>query len=111
MEIGRPGRLGSDEHRDLAERCSAFNLVFYTTSRGEDVTRAEIRALGRQLGLTVIDHNLCGDADGIAATRVVEPDGGRRHVAQDPVNPRAGQAEDATLPCRVGLPWGVGELH
>jgi len=72
VEIGRPGRLGIDEHRDLAERCSAFNLVFYTTRRGEDVTRVEIRALGHQLGLSIIDHNLCGDADGIAAIRVVD---------------------------------------
>ncbi len=72
VEIGRPGMLGGDEHRILAERCSVFNLVFYNTRRRNAVVRADIHALGRQLGLTVIDRNLCGEADGIAAIRVLD---------------------------------------
>jgi len=72
VQIDRPGGLCSDEHRALTERCSAFNLAFYTTRRHEDLATAELRALGHQLGLGIIDHNLCGEADGIAAIRVVE---------------------------------------
>ncbi len=72
VQIDRPGGLCRDEHRALTERCSAFNLVFYTTRRHEDLTSAELRALGHQLGLGILDHNLCGEADGIAAIRVVE---------------------------------------
>jgi hypothetical protein len=70
VQVERPGRLRSDEHRALAERCDAFNLAFYTTKRVAAST--EVRALGRQLGLGIIDHNLCSEADGIAAIRVVE---------------------------------------
>ncbi len=72
VAIGDPGSLCRNEHRALTERCSAFNLAFYTTRRHEDLASAELRALGQQLGLGIIDHNLCGEADGIAAIRVVE---------------------------------------
>jgi hypothetical protein len=74
VEIGDPARLGSDQQRALAERCSAFNLAFYSTGRGRQMTRAQLRALGRQLGLGSIDHNLCGGADGIAAIRALDGD-------------------------------------
>jgi len=72
VEIGDPGRLGGDEQRALAERCDAFNLAFYSTGHGRQLTRARLHALGRQLGLGGIDHNLCGEADGIAAIRVLD---------------------------------------
>lgn len=72
VAIRRPGKPDSIERRQLAERCSAFNLGFYETNRGEDVSRADIRALGEGLGLTDIDHNLCGEADGFAAIRVAD---------------------------------------
>ena len=72
VAIGDPGSLCSDEHRALAQRCDTFNLTFYTTKGAGDLAPAEVRALGRQLGLGTIDHNLCGEADGIAAIRVIE---------------------------------------
>ena len=77
VAIGDPASLCSDEHRALARRCGTFNLAFYTTRRTGDLASADIRALGRQLGLGAIDHNLCGEADGVAAIRVVggEPAG------------------------------------
>ena len=39
VEIDDPGRLDSGERRALGERCSAFNLAFYTTSRRQNVAR------------------------------------------------------------------------
>ena len=69
VEIGDPGRLGRDQRRALAERCSAFNLAFYSTGCDRQMARAQLRALGRQLGLGGIDRNPCGGADGIAAIR------------------------------------------
>ena len=38
------------------------------------MARAKLRALGRQLGLGSIDNHLCGEADGIAAIRVLDGD-------------------------------------
>jgi len=71
VDIGDPGRLASGERRALGERCGAFNLAFYTSSRGRDVARGDIRALGQSLGLRAIDSNLGGETDGISAIRVV----------------------------------------
>ena len=80
LEIDDLGRLRGDERRIIAERCNAINLVLYATGRGEDVARADVRALGRQLGLGSIDHNLCGEADGIAAIRVAEGDAAGEYI-------------------------------
>jgi hypothetical protein len=77
VAIGNPESLRRDEQRALSERCGAFNLAFYSSDRAGHLASADIRALGRQLGLGAIDHNLCGEADGVAAIRVVggEPAG------------------------------------
>ncbi|MEE8285885.1 MAG: TauD/TfdA family dioxygenase [Gammaproteobacteria bacterium] len=74
VAIGDPASLCRDEQRALSERCGAFNLAFYASPRAAHLTSEDVRGLGRQLGLVVIDHNLCGEADGIAAIRVVEGD-------------------------------------
>jgi hypothetical protein len=80
VAIGDPGRLAGHERRDLGERCSAFNLALYTSNRGQDVARGDIRALGQSLGLTSIDRNLCGEADGIAAIRVIDGGGAGEYI-------------------------------
>ena len=72
VAVRDPGNLRDAERRGIAERCAAFNLAFYASERGSDASRGDIRALGEALGLTGIDRNPEGGADGIAAIRVAE---------------------------------------
>jgi alpha-ketoglutarate-dependent taurine dioxygenase len=70
VEIRNPAALTEGEREALVERCRGTNMVIYATAaaeHGKDV----VRELGRQLGLTRLDSNLCADEDDITSLRVV----------------------------------------
>lgn len=70
VEISDPCRLSADEHRRLLGHLRACNLVFYR-GRAAPITKDDLRALGRQLGLERLDANICADEDSITSLQVV----------------------------------------
>lgn len=70
VDIQDPFKLNAQELQSIQQSCAKANLVPYRLSQPAD--KAAIRALGRQLGLEHLDHNLCADADGIASLQVIQ---------------------------------------
>lgn len=70
VPIADPGRLRDPERRALARRCATFNMAIYAADPGADLSRRDLLALGRRLGLTAVDRGPDGTTDGVAAIRV-----------------------------------------
>ena len=71
VEIDDPWRLTPNEKSRLTYLCRKTNMAVYACRKPPAQSKAAIRALGRQLGLRRLDHNLCADDDGIAVIQVV----------------------------------------
>lgn len=75
VPVRDPRALTRDERRALADRCARANMVIYAgeeTGHGKDLPRL----LGREFGLTRLDHNWLADDDGISSVTVTG-NGGR----------------------------------
>ncbi|MEO8506315.1 MAG: TauD/TfdA family dioxygenase [Betaproteobacteria bacterium] len=75
VPVRDPRALTRDERTALADRCARANMVIYAgeeTGPDKDLPRL----LGRQFGLTRLDHNWLADDDGISSVTVTG-DGGR----------------------------------
>jgi alpha-ketoglutarate-dependent taurine dioxygenase len=70
VEVADVGALADAERRALMQRCATHNMVLYRSSRPVD--REGLRRLGKALGLTRLDGNLCADDDRISAIRVMD---------------------------------------
>lgn len=68
VEVANPQQLSSAEYEQIAALCCKTNMALYRSARPMD--KAAVKALGEQFGLRRLDHNLCADADGIAALQV-----------------------------------------
>lgn len=64
--------LSAPERQALLQAVRRANLALYQLPREAAADKAQIRQLGRQLGLERLDNNLCADEDGITALHVVE---------------------------------------
>ena len=84
VEIGDPCRLSDAEKARLLGHLRECNLVFYH-GRGVAMSKEDLRALGRQLGLERLDANICADEDSITSLQVVN-DG--RHAGYIPYTNR-----------------------
>jgi len=71
VPVADPGQLSAAEHTALVATCQRANFAIYQCARPEQVTKADIAALGRQLGLTRLDQNLCADNDSISSVTVM----------------------------------------
>jgi hypothetical protein len=68
VEIGDPHVLTRDEREALLRRCRSANLAIYQCPTPMD--KPALRQLGKQLGLTRLDDNLCADDDSVSSLRV-----------------------------------------
>ncbi len=80
VTIRDPLQLSAAERHALGECCRRANMAIYRLRRpqGDPADKEGIRALGAQLGLLRLHHNLCADEDGISSLRVVNA--GQRHT-------------------------------
>ena len=69
VQVHDPAALTPAERDAILDRCRKANMAIYASSRtdGKDA----IRDLGRQLGLSRLDANLCADEDDITSLRVI----------------------------------------
>lgn len=74
VAIEDPYALTSSERWALCARCHKSNMVLYRLRGADPGNQDTVRALGQQLGLVRLDHNLGADDDGIAAIQRV-PEG------------------------------------
>jgi len=72
VEVGDPWHLSAAEREALLDRCRRANMAIYASTRGHDEDREILRALGGQLGLHRLDHNLNADEDAITPLRVAD---------------------------------------
>ena len=71
VEVGDPRRLTEAEHEAIQARCRKTNMAIYAGATGSDPDKTIPRALGTQLGLVHLDHNMGADDDSITELRVV----------------------------------------
>lgn len=80
VEVSDPRRLSRGEKARIIELCRRANMALYASPLGENPDKAIPRELGRQLGLTRLDSNLCADDDGITSLTVVQDGGHSRYI-------------------------------
>jgi hypothetical protein len=68
--VGDPRRLSPGEQAGLVDRCRRANLALYASPCGGEEDKTLLSALGRQLGLVRLDHNLNADEDAVTPLRV-----------------------------------------
>lgn len=70
VEVNDPTALSEAERAALLTRCAKANMALYRLPPAHPADKAAIRALGQQLGLARLDHNLCADPEGITSLQV-----------------------------------------
>ncbi len=70
VEIRDPRRLTDNEANAILDRCRRANMAIYASRSFDDPDKAIPRQLGRQLGLTRLDHNRGADDDAISSITV-----------------------------------------
>lgn len=70
VEVADPRRLSVAEQAAILDRCRRANMAIYAGGTGEDPDKELVRALGAQLGLHRLDHNLGADEDAITSLKV-----------------------------------------
>ena len=68
--IEDPARLSEPERQRLRSQIAVHNFALYQCRDPAATSKDSIRRLGRQLGLTRLDGNLCADQDRITSLRV-----------------------------------------
>jgi hypothetical protein len=68
VEVKDPRRLTAAEHAAMLDRLRRANMVLYAGPA--DADRAIPLALGRQFGVTRLDHNWLSDPDGLTSLAV-----------------------------------------
>ncbi len=69
VEISDPGNISAAEHEALMLRLRHNNMALYDTG-GTTISKAEIRALGRNFGLVNLDANPYSDEDAVTSLKV-----------------------------------------
>jgi alpha-ketoglutarate-dependent taurine dioxygenase len=70
VEVHDPRRLSPGEREALVDRCRRANMALYASPWGGEEDKELLSAIGRQLGLVRIDHNLNADEDAVTPLRV-----------------------------------------
>ncbi len=70
VEIRDPRRLTDNEANAILDRCRRANMAIYASRSLDDPDKEIPRQLGRQLGLTRLDHNRGADDDAISSITV-----------------------------------------
>jgi alpha-ketoglutarate-dependent taurine dioxygenase len=70
VEVRDPSRLSDAEADALLARCRKANMAIYAGNEGSNPDKEIITELGRQFGLTELDHNAGADEDAITALTV-----------------------------------------
>ncbi|HHC72697.1 MAG TPA: taurine catabolism dioxygenase TauD [Thiotrichales bacterium] len=69
VQVRDPFALAAEEKEAILDRCRRANMAVYQLAEGPG-DREVVRAIGLQLGLRRLDHNLCADEDSITSLRV-----------------------------------------
>ena len=72
VEVNDPRHLTAAEREAIVSRCRRANMAIYASPCGHDEDKEILRALGTQLGLHRLDHNLNADEDAITPLRVAD---------------------------------------
>jgi hypothetical protein len=72
VEVADPRRLTSAEHGAILDRCRRANMAVYASAASDRDGKEILQAVGRQLGLERLDHNLNADEDAVTPLRVAE---------------------------------------
>ncbi len=71
VEIADPQQLSDKELSALQAVINKTNVAIYRCT-GKAMTKGDVRALGRQMGLVRLDSNLCADEDSITSLQVMD---------------------------------------
>jgi len=72
VEIRDLQNLTKVEHQAVMDRVTAFNMAIYASQNPNHSDKAVIQDLGRQFGLSRLDHNMGADEDAITSLTVQE---------------------------------------
>lgn len=70
VEVKDPRSLAGGERDALLERCRKANMAIYVSTCGDDPDKEIPVSMGRQLGLTTLDHNWLADDDAVTSLTV-----------------------------------------
>lgn len=70
VTIADPFHLTTLEKTALETCCARVNMAVYDLGRDATIDKAQVRALGRQMGLVALDGNLCADDDQISTLQI-----------------------------------------
>ena len=70
VEVGDPRQLSAFERGAILDRCRRTNMAIYAGSSGHDPDKGLVHALGTQLGLRHLDHNMGADEDAVTSLSV-----------------------------------------
>lgn len=80
VHIADPRCLTAPELGALRAACHDYNFALFRLERPEPEPTAALLALGAQLGLTRLDHNLCAEDSGLSALTVKDQGSEARYV-------------------------------
>jgi hypothetical protein len=80
VHIENPTQLTAGELAALQAACRRHNFALFRLARPAADPQAALPALGRQLGLRRLDHNLCAEDSGLSALRANDQPGGARYI-------------------------------
>ena len=79
MEIKDPAHLTLLERSALLQRLRKLNVVIYHCRTG-NISKRHLKILGRQLGLSRLDRNLCADEESISSIHLAESGSKTRYI-------------------------------
>ena len=74
VSISDLSQLSAEERQQLLQHCDSRNFAPFRVRQIHDDTEAQLRALGRHIGLLEIDQNLCAEDSGVTAITVKPTD-------------------------------------
>jgi len=72
VEVADPRALTDTEHTAILQRCRKTNMAIYASHAEVEDQRSIPLALGRQFGLSRLDHNWLADPDGLTPLAVAD---------------------------------------
>lgn len=78
--ISDPTHLNPQERDRLLSHCQHYNFAFYRAAQENTWDKSAVHALGKSLGLTRLDNNLCVDEDGLTSIHVTSHAGQHDYI-------------------------------
>ena len=77
VPIKDPYQLSSEERAAIISGCENFNMVIYQLSNADVQDKSLVHAIGKQLGMEILDANIRADEDSVSSLEVREQAGNK----------------------------------